>query len=283
MKLLKRYERRSGESHTRCLPYSRKAQRAPSSSLNALALQVPQSLPGVGWDDLPGGYLLTLAGCNGDCIRTGTCVRFTDLIGICSNMLMDIYLEVSVIGRRPFNSTIPQYVDLAAISRAPIQNHKPVTALSADMRRSVMSPPPPPASARMPQLPGSPKSSINPTVSFCPGFCRLTSPPKAFAAVQLWRWSWLFSSSPAKNCSNPSAPESYRPRRNCRSRWKIDWRRERVDHERVGARVLNRSGDGTQQRCVEGVPSPSGSLQTAIVTGSRPSSGQGSWGCPSSR
>ena len=36
-------------------------------------------------------------------------------------------------GRRPANRTIPQYIDLAAISRAPIQNHKAVTTLSADM------------------------------------------------------------------------------------------------------------------------------------------------------
>ena len=47
-------------------------------------------------------------------------------------MLMDIYLEVSVIGGRPANLTIAKYVNLAAISWAPIQNHKPVTALSAE-------------------------------------------------------------------------------------------------------------------------------------------------------
>ena len=49
-------------------------------------------------------------------------------------MGMDIFLEASVIGPRTDNSTISQYVYAAAISWAPIQNHKPVTSLSADMR-----------------------------------------------------------------------------------------------------------------------------------------------------
>jgi hypothetical protein len=35
-------------------------------------------------------------------------------------MLMDIPLDLSIIGRRADNSTISQYVNLAAISRAPI-------------------------------------------------------------------------------------------------------------------------------------------------------------------
>ena len=49
-------------------------------------------------------------------------------------MLVDIYLQGSVIGRRPDNRTISHYVYAAAISWGPIQNHKPVASLSAEMR-----------------------------------------------------------------------------------------------------------------------------------------------------
>src|SRR3954466_3501248 len=73
-------------------------------------------------------------GCDSDCVRTGVRVCCADLIGICSSVLMDVLLEVSVIGGAAHHRTITNHIDLAAISRAPIENHKPVATLSAHFR-----------------------------------------------------------------------------------------------------------------------------------------------------
>jgi len=39
---------------------------------------------------------------------------------------MDVLLEASIIGRRADHRTIPNHVNTAAVSWAPIQNHEPV-------------------------------------------------------------------------------------------------------------------------------------------------------------
>ena len=64
-----------------------------------------------------------------DFIRAIARVRFTDLVDECSRLGSEVVIDLSVIGCRPDDNTISQYVHGAAISRPPSQLHPMVGSL----------------------------------------------------------------------------------------------------------------------------------------------------------
>ena len=69
-----------------------------------------------------------------DFIRAIARVRFTDLVGECSRSGPEVVVELSVVGCRPDDNTISQYVHGAAISRPPSQLHSMVGSLGLRTR-----------------------------------------------------------------------------------------------------------------------------------------------------